>query len=281
MFRPISPGAYLRGLAIERFDHQEKTSLALALARCLMVFFDKSLERAVCNWNAESIFIMRSARRHGGPPWWHILVRSHPTSSAHPNIRDKIGPGNPVLLSFAKLLLEIVNGEKIQLDVDPENIARNIGSWAKMCGYVEEARQDRNSFYLQAVQGCLYLHMHLQQGLHVQNSLPGIAMKEVIYEQIVRNLERELHPEGLKRKRRESFSDTPQSKKPHRIEPLGLNNCLVEDLTTPQAKNTMGVCSLLRGTNSYAPPRAVQRSGSSFSSYTSSEVLSKSLYVAH
>ncbi|KAH0499574.1 hypothetical protein TgHK011_006756 [Trichoderma gracile] len=109
MFRPISPGAYLRGLAIERFDHREKTSLALALARCLMVFFDKSLERAVCNWNAESIFVMRSARHHGEPPWWHILVRSHPPSSAHHNIHDKIGPGNPVLLSFAKLLLEIVN----------------------------------------------------------------------------------------------------------------------------------------------------------------------------
>ncbi|PTB65209.1 purine and uridine phosphorylase [Trichoderma citrinoviride] len=222
MFRPISPGAYLRGLAIERFDHQEKTSLALALARCLMVFFDKSLERAACNWNAESIFIMRSARRHGQPPWWHILVRSHTRDSTHHNIHDKIGPGNPVLLSFAKLLLEIVNGEKIQLDVDHKNTARNIGNWAQMCGYVEEARQDRNSFYLQAVQGCLYLHMHLQKGVHEQVPLSGAAMKEVIYEQIVLNLEKELHPEGLKRglekevhpeglkrKRRGSFFETP------------------------------------------------------------------------
>ncbi|ETS03837.1 purine and uridine phosphorylase [Trichoderma reesei RUT C-30] len=241
MFRPISPGAYLRGLAIERFDHREKTSLALALARCLMVFFDKSLERAVCNWNAESIFVMRSARRQGEPPWWHILVRSHPPSSAHHNIHDKIGPGNPVLLSFAKLLLEIVNGEKIQLDVDPQNITRNIVNWAQMCGYVEEARQDRNSFYLQAVQGCLYLHMHLQQGLHEQTPLPGTAMKEVIYEQIVRNLEKELHPEGLKRKRRDSVSDTPQPKRMYSTEPLELDDCHVESLMMPQqTKNTMG-----------------------------------------
>ncbi|KAL6895423.1 purine and uridine phosphorylase [Trichoderma longibrachiatum] len=278
VFRPISPGAYLRGLAIERFDHREKTSLALALARCLMVFFDKSLERAVCNWNAESIFVMRSARRQGEPPWWHILVRSHPPNSAHHNLHDKIGPGNPVLLSFAKLLLEIVNGEKIQLDVDPQNVARNIGNWAQMCGYVEEARQDRNSFYLQAVQGCLYLHMHLQQGLHEQNSLSGTAMREVIYEQIVRNLEKELHPEGLKRKRRESFSDTPPSKKPYSMEPLGLDECVAGELTMQQSKSTMGVPSLLRGTNNRAPPRGVPRSTSSFSSYKSSEVLSKSLF---
>ncbi|KAK1241764.1 hypothetical protein MKX07_007587, partial [Trichoderma sp. CBMAI-0711] len=279
MFRPISPGAYLRGLAIERFDHREKTSLALALARCLMVFFDKSLERAVCNWNAESIFVMRSARRQGEPPWWHILVRSHPPSSAHHNIHDKIGPGNPVLLSFAKLLLEIVNGEKIQLDVDPQNMTRNIVNWAQMCGYVEEARQDRNSFYLQAVQGCLYLHMHLQQGLHEQNPLPGTAMKEVIYEQIVQNLEKELHPEGLKRKRRDSLSDTPQPKKLYSTEPLGLDDCPVESLMMPQqTRNTMGISSPVRDMNTHTPPRASQRSTSSFSSYRSSEVLSKSLF---
>ncbi|KAL6859274.1 purine and uridine phosphorylase [Trichoderma novae-zelandiae] len=277
MFRPISPGAYLQGLAIERFDHQEKASLALALARCLMVFFDKRLERAVCNWNAESIFIMRSARRHGEPPWWHILVRSHPPSANH-NIHDRVGPGNPVLLSFAKLLLEIVNGEKIQLDVDPQNIARNIGNWAQMCGYVEEARQDRNSFYLEAVQGCLYLHMHLQRGLHGQTPLSGTAMREVIYEQIVRNLEKELHPEGLKRKRRESSSETPESKKPYNVERLGPNDSSVEDLTPQQTKNTTGVSSLVRSANNHAALRAVQRSTSSFSSYKSSEVLSKSFF---
>ncbi|UKZ53335.1 hypothetical protein TrVGV298_007127 [Trichoderma virens] len=237
MFRPISPGAYLQGLAIERFDHKEKTSLALALARCLMIFFDKSLERAVCNWNTQSIFIMRSATPHGEPPWWHILVRSRPPSFRQPNIHDKIGPGNPILLSFAKLLLEIVNGETIKLDVDPHNVNNNIGNWAQMCGYVEEARQDRNSFYLQAVQGCLYLHMHLQRGQDQQTTLSGTAMREVIYEQIVRNLEKELHPEGLKRKRRESFSEQSQPNKIYVAEPLPLGSSHEENYE-PQHNKT-------------------------------------------
>ncbi|KAF3062881.1 hypothetical protein CFAM422_010417 [Trichoderma lentiforme] len=277
MFRPISPGAYLQGLAIERFDHKEKTSLALALARCLMVFFDKSLERAFCNWNADSIFIMRSARSHGEPPWWHILVRSRPPTFRQPNIHDKIGPGNPILLSFAKLLLEIVNGEPIKLEVDPQNITKNIGNWAQMCGYVEEARQDRNSFYLQAVQGCLYLHMHLQRGQDEQNVLSGTAMREVIYEQIVRNLEKELHPEGLKRKRRGSFSEPDQSNKVYIAEPLQLDNRHEESFTSRLRKNPQSVLSH-SSTNGYPSPRILQRSASTFSSFNSSEALSNNFF---
>ncbi|KAJ4854223.1 phosphorylase superfamily domain-containing protein [Trichoderma breve] len=278
MFRPISPGAYLQGLAIERFDHKEKTSLALALARCLMVFFDKTLERAFCNWNANSIFIMRSARSHGEPPWWHILVRSRPPTSRQPNIHDKIGPGNPILLSFAKLLLEIVNGEPIKLEVDPQNINKNIGNWAQMCGYVEEARQDRNSFYLQAVQGCLYLHMHLQRGQDEQTALSGIAMREVIYEQIVRNLEKELHPEGLKRKRRGSFSEPSQSNKVYITEPLQLDNRHEESFTSRVMKNTQSISLSHSNIKDDPSTRILRRSTSNFSTYNSSEALSNNFF---
>ncbi|KAL7935629.1 hypothetical protein V8C35DRAFT_259314 [Trichoderma chlorosporum] len=278
MFRPISPGAYLQGLAIERFDRKEKTSLALALARCLMVFFDKSLERAVCNWSAESIFIMRSANSPDKPPWWHILVRSRPPSFRQPNIHDKIGPGNPILLSFAKLLLEIVNGETIKLDVDPQNMNKNIGNWAQMCGYVEEARQDRNSFYLQAVQGCLYLHMHLQRGQDQQSPLSGTAMREVIYEQIVRNLEKELHPEGLKRKRRDSFSERSQPNKVYVAEPLPLGNDHEESFMLQHTKSPLGISSPRRDTNNCPPGRLLRRSTASFSSYKSSEGLSNNFF---
>ncbi|KAL6815061.1 hypothetical protein J3E69DRAFT_346691 [Trichoderma sp. SZMC 28015] len=275
MFRPISLGAYLQGLATEkRFDHNEKTSLALALARCLMVFFDKSLEHAFCNWNADSIFIMRSARSHGEPPWWHILVRSRPPTSRQSNIHDKIGPGNPILLSFAKLLLEIVHGEPIKLEVDPQNLSKNLGNWAQMCGYVEEARQDRkDSFYLHAVHGCLYLHLHLQRGQDGQNALSGTAMREVIYEQIVRNLERELHPDGLKRKRRGSFSEPGQSNKVYIAERLQLDNRHEESFTSRLRKIPQSVLSH-RSTSDYPSPQILQRTSSNFSNYNSSEAVS-------
>ncbi|KAK1237996.1 hypothetical protein MKX08_002575 [Trichoderma sp. CBMAI-0020] len=238
-FRPISPGAYLRGIVIERFDHREKTALALALARCLMVFFDRSLERASCNWSAENIFFMRSSQPYGELPRWHILVGSQPSSFNYPSFLHKVVPGNPVLLSFAKLLLEIINGEKIPLEIDLQNINKNIGNWAQMCSYVEEARQDGNSFYLQAVQGCLYLHMHLQKDDSLQDiKSSGAAMREVIYEQIVRNLEKELNPDGLKRKRRGSFSERPNLKRLHTDEPLESTDRQLEHRRTIASRMT-------------------------------------------
>ncbi|UKZ96879.1 uncharacterized protein TrAFT101_011654 [Trichoderma asperellum] len=258
-FRPISPGAYLSGMAIQRFDHREKTALALSLARCLLVFFDKSLERAFCNWSAENIFFMHTSRPYGELPRWHLLVGSQPPSVNYPNFLHKIVPGNPVLLSFAKLLLEIINGERIPLEIDLQNISKNIGNWAQMCSYVEEARQDGNSFYLQAVQGCLYLHMHLQKGDDLKSiNSSGAAMREVIYEQIVRNLEKELNPEGLKRKRRESFSERPHSKRLHSDELLEVADRKLEGLSERCTKSALAILPSQRG---MVPSRATRDTG--------------------
>lgn len=281
MFRPISPGAYLQGLAVERFDHREKTALALALARCLMAFFDKNLERAFCNWNAENVFFMRSARPHGEPPWWYILVRSLSPGFKYPQVHDKVGPGNPILLSFAKLLLEISNGEKIQLDVDLHNFHKNIGNWAQMCAYVEEARQDGNSFYLQAVQGCLYLHMHFNKTDFGDSS--GTAMREAIYEQIVRNLEKELHPEGLKRKRPESSTEPNQSKKRNIMGSIEPHDDQTVDLAWQNTKNALTNLPSRRNTN-YSQPSGTFYSNSnmtSFSGHNGPGGLSQKLYVDH
>ncbi|KAL7784115.1 hypothetical protein V8C37DRAFT_363567 [Trichoderma ceciliae] len=196
-----------------------------------MNFFDKSLEYAFCNWDAESIFFMLP-RSNGEHAWWYILLRPHSPGFKHPNIHDKISPGNPVLLSFAKLLIEIINGERVPMDVDMQNIDKNVGNWAQMCGYVEEARQDGNSFYLQAVEGCLYLHMHLKSSDDSQaNYSTAIATREAINEQIVRNLEMELHPKRWKRERQESFSDHVQHKPSHILG--SLKYLQIEDLQSP------------------------------------------------
>ncbi|KAM0451779.1 hypothetical protein ACHAO4_005736 [Trichoderma viride] len=177
------------------------------------------------------------------------LKGSQPSSFNYPSFLHKVVPGNPVLLSFAKLLLEIINGEKIPLDIDLQNINKNIGNWAQMCSYVEEARQDGNSFYLQAVQGCLYLHMHLHKddSLQAINS-SGAAMREVIYEQIVRNLEKELNPDGLKRKRRGSFSERPNLKRLHTDEPLESTDGQFEGLNERYTKSALAILPSQRGT---------------------------------
>lgn len=236
--------------------------MALALARCLMVFFDRNLERASCNWSAENIFVMRSSHPHGEPPRWHILVGSQPPNFGHPSFLHKVVPGNPVLLSFAKLLLEIINGEKIPLDIDSQNITKNIGNWAQMCSYVEEARQDGSSFYLQAVQGCLYLHMHLQKDDNLQSiNSSGVAMREVIYEQIVQNLERELNPDGLKRKRRRSFSERPNLKRLHTDEPLESRDRQLEGLNERYTKSALATLPSQRGTIASRVTRHIGASG--------------------
>ncbi|RFU77460.1 hypothetical protein TARUN_4763 [Trichoderma arundinaceum] len=197
-----------------------------------------------------------------------------------PDIHDKIGPGNPVLLSFAKLLLEIINGEKIDLDVDPQNANKNIGNWAKICGYVEEARQDGNSFYLQAVQGCLYLHMHAQQ-ITVSQISPdssNISTKKVIYEQIVQNLEKELNPEGLKRKRQNSLSESRRSKKPYIMELPGKKIHKIEHITRQNSKSPLAISSSYRGTNYSQAPQTFPGDFTSFFKYNSSEGLSQSTF---
>ncbi|KAL7918287.1 hypothetical protein ACQKWADRAFT_247876 [Trichoderma austrokoningii] len=274
-FRPISPGSYLRGIVTERFDHREKTALALALARCLMVFFDRSLERASCNWSAENIFFMRSSRTYRELPRWHILVGSQSSSLSYPSFLHKIVPGNPVLLSFAKLLLEIINGEKIPLDIDLQNVTKNIGNWAQMCSYVEEARQDGNSFYLQAVQGCLYLHMHLQKDDSLQTiHSSGAAMREVIYEQIVRNLEKELNPDGLKRKRRDSFAERPNLKRLHTDESLEPTHQQLEGSNERFIKSPLTIIPSQRGVITSRLSRQIGTNG--LSGYDSTERPSQS-----
>lgn len=215
---------------------------------------------------------MRSSRPYGEPPRWHILVGSQPSDFNYPNFFHKIVPGNPVLLSFAKLLLEIINGEKIPLDIDLQNINKNIGNWAQMCSFVEEARQDGNSFYLQAVQGCLYLHMHLQKDDNLQTiNSSGAAMREVIYEQIVRNLEKELNPDELKRKRQGSFSERPNLKRLHTDEPLEPTYRQLEGLSERYTKSALAIIPSQRGT---MPSRVTHHIG--FFGYDSAERPSQS-----
>ncbi|KAH7014827.1 hypothetical protein EDB80DRAFT_636630 [Ilyonectria destructans] len=223
----ISPRAYLEGTATDSFDSQEKTTLALALARCLMDFFDEELELASHTWNPESIFFLRSPRvcTHSHP--LYVSLRPNPSGFNPSTLPATIQVGHPVLLSFARLLLEIDSGEKIPLKVHTRS-QDNLAKWGEMCGLLSELEKDRNSFYLKAVKGCLYLHLHLPRSRD-----PGAAnatattTRKAIHENIVQNLELELNPETLKRKRRYSSSDfpnRPSGKKPFTFEPPGIES---------------------------------------------------------
>ncbi|CAM1506236.1 Fc.00g058770.m01.CDS01 [Cosmosporella sp. VM-42] len=122
--------------------------------------------------------------------------------------------GHPILLSFAKLLLEIKSGEIIDLEIRALN-QDNLMSWARLCSYVATLEINGGSFdYIQAVKECLYLHLQLPKFMVDElHTSVAEALKKGIHEHIILNLEHELRPEGLKRKRRESLTEEPTSRK--------------------------------------------------------------------
>ncbi|KAL2824365.1 hypothetical protein BDW59DRAFT_147550 [Aspergillus cavernicola] len=215
----ITPGDYLTGSVEEKLSSREKAILALALARCLMEFFDADIELAFHSWNPESVYFLRSSRGHGHDRVLYISLRPLEKSSLGVKLAKSaksigsFGPGNPILLSFARLLLEIENGEKMAMDIHPESRA-NLPTWGEMCDIVERVEGEGGGNYLRAVEGCLYLHIALRKLQSEATDLPpSDILRKTIYEQIVRNLEVNLNPQVSKRKRRNSVSELPLAKK--------------------------------------------------------------------
>ncbi|KAJ0419565.1 hypothetical protein BJY00DRAFT_324312 [Aspergillus carlsbadensis] len=212
----ITANDYRSGSLETKLSAREKAILALGLARCLLEFFDADIELASHSWKAESVFFLRPTQGLGRDRILYISLRpqgpfSQTGRPAQP--LGAIGPGNPILLSFAKLLLEIENGERISMEIQSES-RENISLWGEMCDIVERVERDGGGNYLKAVEGCLYLHMALRKGQDDLGDLPlGDRLKRAIYDQIVRNLEVNVNPQTTKRKRRDSVSELPLSKK--------------------------------------------------------------------
>jgi nucleoside phosphorylase len=201
---PMCPSAYLDGTAALRFQSHEKVALALALARCLVDFFNEDLELASHTWNPERIFLIRTSQVAKDEHQLYISLRPKSPGLRPTNTPETIQIGDPVLLAFARLLMEINSGEKILFEIHPRR-EDNITIWAKMCDLLSQLERDRSSFFFEAVKGCLYLHTRLQT-LRRQGpaQVSNLDIKKVIYENVVKNLELELNPDSLKRKRSNS-----------------------------------------------------------------------------
>ncbi|KAL2785413.1 hypothetical protein BJX66DRAFT_329312 [Aspergillus keveii] len=212
----ITANDYRSGLLEAKLGAREKAILALGLARCLLEFFDADIELASYSWKAESVFFLRPTQGLGRERILYISLRPlGPSSCAgRPSqALGAIGPGNPILLSFAKLLLEIENGERISMEIESES-RKNLPIWGEMCDIVERVEREGGGNYLKAVEGCLYLYMALRKSNNDQEDLLlGDRLRRAIYDQIVRNLEVNVNPQTTKRKRRDSVSEIPLSKK--------------------------------------------------------------------
>lgn len=214
VFTKITHRDYLEGTINAKMRSSEKAVLALGLAKCLMNFFDGEADLASSSWKPDTIDFIRSSGTDANDRKLHIRLKPYIASPKPADVLKTIGPGNPTLLSFAKLLLEIESGEKLPIDIHSNN-RENVIKWGEMCGFVNAAGMEGDGDYIRAVEGCLYLHMALpkpNRDAKASHS-SGEILKKAIYEQIVKNLELTVNPQTSKRKREDSISELPLSKK--------------------------------------------------------------------
>ncbi len=104
------------------------------------------------------------------------------------------------MLAFAKLILEIEGGSKI--DLDP--CRGTAEQWGKLCEHLHAAERAGSGLF-EATRGCLYLHV----GLRPDEENPAIALRNAMREKIIGQLKAALDPPtAASAKRRRSGMDT-------------------------------------------------------------------------
>lgn len=189
-----------------KFNFAAKARLALSLAWCLVDFIDEDVELAAHSWNPAHIFFFypegtTSARK--GTLFISLRLKAVTKESSAAEEEDlvqDIRAGNPVLLSFARLLLEIYDGDELSLIIDPNNATLNRNAWGQLCDALGEAEADGANDFLNAVYGCLNLHVYLRKEIQKGSPADLGVLRRVMYEKIVRNLELAADPEGAMRK---------------------------------------------------------------------------------
>ncbi|OQV05948.1 hypothetical protein CLAIMM_10599 isoform 1 [Cladophialophora immunda] len=193
----IKTGAFLRthrdkSRPLYFFDLKMKQSLALKLANCLMAFLDS--ETTSPSWDSAKVFLLAPSGMNAQDRLLYVTFKS---GNCHwPNAT--VGFADPVLLAFAKLLLEIDLGKRIDLE---ESMSK-LEQWAILCERAFEAERAGSGLYAEAVNGCLYLHRDLQP----TDEDPKAALRKAVYQRIVSRIETALAPLTKDRKRRRSTS---------------------------------------------------------------------------
>jgi hypothetical protein len=211
------------GTTQRRAGSKEKAEIALMLATCLLEFFADNIELAAYSWDPENIFFVNSSTTsYKSRGDIYVSLKPTPFETKSVDLLNDFRAGNPTMLSFARLLLEIETGERMQIQIYPET-QKNIKSWAYLCSLVQMKKDNGESVqYLEAVEGCL----------HLCNSMPKLedratgsdarkVLRKAIYEKVVRALkevvqalEEVANSHNSKRKRGNSAADHPQAKKP-------------------------------------------------------------------
>ena len=247
LFSQITIQDSLVGAMEKKAGSKEKAEIALLLARCLLDFFDDDVELASHSWAPEQIFFVTPATTTlAGRGDIYVSLRPKPCEIKPADLLKEFRAGNPILLSFAKLLLEIETGEKIPIEIHPET-KENEKTWGILCRFVKQKKDKGESVqYLDAVEGCLHLCNNLPRSRHrATGSAASKVLRKAIYEKIIRKLELIANPQTSKRKRQFSVSEHPRAKKPT-IVPLDREESPVAALACPGRSTAIPVSRMAR-----------------------------------
>ncbi|CAN9227395.1 unnamed protein product [Alternaria alternata] len=110
--------------------------------------------------------------------------------------------GNPIFLGFAKLLLEIEEGQKIDLS-HCANVYSQVG---ELCSRIAKLQADGRNHYAEAVRHCVLPSPSPHDGEDDKT-----AVQRILSEQVIGYLEADLKPTGLPHNKRRRSSSIQQS----------------------------------------------------------------------
>lgn len=189
----IKLGAFLRdsrqrSRPPDFFTPAQKQAIALKLARCFMDFFDSESNSPA--WDLGKVYLVAPPGNRTQDRLIYVAFNNgnpHPPT-APPDI------GHPVLLAFAKLLLEIDDGNEIDLS----QCGSSVEQWAQLCVHAQAAERAGSGLYALAVSACLYLHVNFPR-----DEDPKAEIRRRIHQRVVSQLEAALNrPDSMERKRR-------------------------------------------------------------------------------
>ncbi|KAF3291492.1 hypothetical protein TWF970_000705 [Orbilia oligospora] len=170
------------------FNPGDKAVLALSLSRCLLHFFQGPwMERP---WSAESVHFLEKKVHSEILDIHHPYIRYAMPNEGTAVTEPKFAKFQTVMLSFARLLLEIETGERIVIDSllesKPEDVRESLSD------ILDRQDEPRGPYYL-AVEGCLKFKASLAS---VQRRDPKMELdyhiRKVIYTTVVKHLEQNL-----------------------------------------------------------------------------------------
>ncbi|KAF4446597.1 pfs domain-containing protein [Fusarium austroafricanum] len=188
MFKPSTCNDFLDTITqcqtfVPRYTPRRKMSIALELGYCLMDFFDIEI-------NSKKINFLGPYDIHTDQEHLYLSF----TSSIPESLRfGNFKAGHPVLLGFAKVLLELYDGENLsRIEINSDDWTKNVNPWFMISGYVNHRdKSPQDEAYMEAVLGCLQCHNELEK-VDLNSPRADNEIRDILHDRIVQHLKRSL-----------------------------------------------------------------------------------------